>query len=275
MSPRAVFIVSSGRSGTAMMEKLFRALPGVEMHHEYMVHITQKLGCRYAMGLAGDDEAAAILRETHLAAAAHSAAPVWGDSSNKLSWLIRPLARLMPEARFVHLTRDGRKVAGSYLRKLGEECYDDGSTAALAGWLAAPDGIPPPPEKRYWWPHPTADDPDAARWPGFDQFERIAWHWNAINREIALACSDLPAGRTLRVRLEDLVADRAVFERFIRFCWCDPTEDAFAMLGRPHNVNRPEDAPLTPAQDRAFWRIAAEQMNALGYAGEPEYAMRY
>ena len=38
---RPIFIVSSGRSGTAMMEKLFGAFPQVEMHHEYMVHHVQ------------------------------------------------------------------------------------------------------------------------------------------------------------------------------------------------------------------------------------------
>lgn len=275
MSAEAVFIVSSGRSGTAMMEKLFRAMPGVAMQHEYMVHITQKLGCRYAMGLADDAEAMAVLRETHLAAVLHSPARVWGDSSNKLSWLIRPLARLMPAARFVHLTRDGRKVAGSYLRKLGDECYDDASTAALGRWLAEPGRVPPPPEKKYWWPHPTHDDPDAARWPAFSQFERIAWHWNAINREIALALAELPPERTLRIRLEDLVQDRASFDRFATFCRSEATDDAFALLSRPHNVNRPEDEPLSPEQNAAFWRIAAEQMTALGYAGQLEYAMRY
>jgi len=270
-----MFIVSSGRSGSAMMESLFRALPGVEMQHEYMVHITQKLGCRYAMGLADDDAAIRVLRETHLAAVQHSPASVWGDSSNKLSWLVRPLAKLMPEARFVHLTRDGRKVAGSYLRKLGDECYDDASTATLGRWLAAPDGVPPPPEKKYWWPHPTIDDPDAARWPHFNQFERIAWHWNAINREIGLAFAELACGQTLSVKLEDLVSDRDTFDRFVRFCWTEPSNEAYALMQRPHNVNRPEDAPLSAAQSAAFWRIAAEQMDALGYTDQPEYAMRY
>jgi len=45
-----------------------------------------------------------------------------------LSWLIPDLAALFPDAKFVHLVRDGRKVAGSYFRKLGAECYDDRST---------------------------------------------------------------------------------------------------------------------------------------------------
>ena len=72
-----------------------------------------------------------ILRETFGAAMRTARAAHWGDSSNKLSWLIPDLAALFPEARFVHLVRDGRKVASSYFHKLGDECYDDRANAAL------------------------------------------------------------------------------------------------------------------------------------------------
>ena len=51
MSARPFFIVSSGRSGTAMLHKALSAVPGVEMHHEYMVQITQPLAVRRYLGL--------------------------------------------------------------------------------------------------------------------------------------------------------------------------------------------------------------------------------
>ena len=86
----------------------------------------------------------------------------WGDSSNKLSWLIPELAELLPQAKFVHLVRDGRKVASSYFHKLADECYDDRSTAILRAHVDDPLGAPPPPpEKKYWWPLPRTDDPVA------------------------------------------------------------------------------------------------------------------
>lgn len=52
-STRPIFIVSSGRSGTAMMEKLFNAFPQVEMHHEYMVNHVQPAAVKYYLGLIG------------------------------------------------------------------------------------------------------------------------------------------------------------------------------------------------------------------------------
>src|SRR5476649_1701529 len=112
-----------------MLHKALCAKPGVEMHHEYAVQITQPLAVKRYLSLIDDDETQKVLRETFGAAVHHSAAAYWGDSSNKLSWLIPDLAALFPGARFVHLVRDGRKVASSYFHKLGDECYDNGSTA--------------------------------------------------------------------------------------------------------------------------------------------------
>src|SRR6201996_8026170 len=175
------FIVSSGRSGTAMLHKALSIKAGVEMHHEYAVQITQPLAVRRYLNLIGEDDAQRILREAYGAAVQVSRGTHWGDSSNKLSWLIPDLASLFPDARFVHLVRDGRKVCSSYFHKLGAENYDDRSNAILQAHYdgAAPA---PPPEKPYWWPVPRRDDPLADAFRGFDQFQRICWHWAEINR---------------------------------------------------------------------------------------------
>src|ERR1700743_3959380 len=125
------FIVSSGRSGTAMLHKVLSSAGDVEMHHEYMVQITQKLAVQRYHRLIGTGETTRILREVYASAARYSRAAHWGDSSNKASWLIAEIAAMLAEAQFVHLVRDGRKVAGSYYRKLSAECYDDRSTAVL------------------------------------------------------------------------------------------------------------------------------------------------
>src|ERR1700761_7159718 len=90
------FIVSSGRSGTAMLHKALSAEAGVEMHHEYAVQIAQPLAVRRYLGLIGAAQTAEILRQTHVAAVGYSEASHWGDSSNKLSWLIADLADVLP-----------------------------------------------------------------------------------------------------------------------------------------------------------------------------------
>jgi hypothetical protein len=274
MSATPFFIVSSGRSGTAMLHKALSALPGVEMHHEYMVHIVQPLAVRRYLGLIDGDEARGIVAQTHAAAARYSGAAHWGDSSNKLSWIIPELADLLPNAKFVHLVRDGRKVAGSYFRKLGDECYDDRSTAILQAHFDDPANVPPPPpEKKYWWPLPREGAADADLFRTYTQFERIAWHWAEINRTILDSLAALPAARQHFVRLEDLRenpdAARGLY-RFLNLPEADPT-----VFARPHNVNKPEDRLLDEDERARFDAIAGGMMERLGYAERAEYVVNY
>jgi hypothetical protein len=258
-----------------MLHKALAAVPGVEMHHEYMVHLVQPLGVRRYMGLADGEAAKKVLSETHLAAVRYCEKPHWGDSSNKLSWLIPDLAALFPQARFVHLVRDGRKVAGSFFRKLADECYDDRSTQVLRAHVEDPAHIPaPPPEKKYWWPLPRSGDPTAEVFRSFSQFERIAWHWAEINRVILEALVALP-GRSLFLRLEDLRANPSTARGLYEFLGLAYSEEYFAMFARPHNVNRPEDRLLDDNQRAQFERIGAEMMDRLGYSSQPEYVVNY
>jgi len=276
MSAAPFFVVSSGRSGTAMLHKALSAIAGVEMHHEYMVQITQPLAVRRYLGLINGGEAARIIEETYGGAIRYSDAKHWGDSSNKLSWLIPDLAQAFPKARFVHLVRDGRKVASSYFHKLGAECYDDRSTAILQAHYDDPAAHPaPPPEKKYWWPLPRHGSADAAAFRTFSQFERVCWHWAEINRLILKELSQLPAERTLFVRLEELRASPSEVRGLYDFLGLPYTDMAYGVFARPHNVNRPEDRLLDGRQRAQFEAVAGDMQARLGYADRPEYLVAY
>src|ERR1700744_6213 len=276
MSARPFFIVSSGRSGTAMLHKALSSVAGVEMHHEYMVQITQPLAVRRYLGLADAEQTQRVIAETYGGAVRYSDATHWGDSSNKLSWLIPDLAAAFPKARFVHLVRDGRKVASSYFHKLGAECSADRSTAILQAHVAEPARHPtPPPEKKYWWPLPRRGSPDAARFRTFSQFGRICWHWSELNRLVLQELSQLPADRTLFVRLEELRASPSEVRGLYEFLGLPYTAPAYGIFARPHNVNRPEDRLLDAQQRSQFDAIAGDMLARLGYAERPEYVVNY
>jgi Sulfotransferase family len=268
------FIVSSGRSGTAMLHKVLAAAGDIEMQHEYAVDIVQPLAVRRYLGLASAADTRAVLESTHKAAAYYSLAAHWGDSSNKLSWLIPELAEAMPQAKFVHLARDGRKVCGSYFRKLADECYDDRSTAILQAFADGAAPVPPP-EKKYWWPVPRKSDPFAQRFAGFNRFERICWHWQEINRVILASLAALPEARKHFVRLEDLAASPQAAQGLFQFLNLPYRDAHFAMFARPHNVNRPQDALLDADQAKRFAVIASSMMDTLGYADREEYVVKY
>jgi hypothetical protein len=273
---RPFFVVSSGRSGTAMIVKALGRHPEVTAEHEYMVQHVQPLGVRRYAGLAPPQEAREVLSATHAAAVRYARTPLWGDSSNKLSWLIGDLAALFPEARWIHLVRDGRKVSSSYLHKLADECYDDRSTRLLAAYLADPRRTTaPPPEKPYWWPQPRRGDPWAQEFPRFAQFERIAWHWAEVNRVILRDLDAIDQRRRLFVRLEDLAGSLEEVERLFAFLGLSCGHDDAALFDRPYNVGRPVDYALTPEQTANFEQIAGQMMETLGYADRAEYATAY
>lgn len=276
MTAKPFFIVSSGRSGTAMLHKLLSGIDEVEMHHEYAVQITQPLAIRRYLGLTSEAETRHILAETHGAAIRYSEKAYWGDSSNKLSWLIPDLAAQFPEAKFIHLVRDGRKVAGSYFHKLGAECYDDRSSQVFQAFYDDPATHPaPPPEKKYWWPVPRRGSADAQTFRLFDQFERISWHWTEINKVILDSLENLPRHRKLFVRLEDLRSSPETLKGLLHFLNLGYRDAHFALFQRPHNVNKPQDTPLTGRERDAFDRIAGTMMSRLGYDEPREYAVNY
>ena len=166
-----------------MLHKALSAKPGVEMHHEYTVQITQPLAVKRYLGLIdASTDASDLARNLWRARSATAQAAHWGDSSNKLSWLIPDLAALFPEARFVHLVRDGRKVASSYFHKLGAEIYDDRSNAHPAGALRRRRARAAAGKDNIGGRCRAATIPMAAAFRGFDQFQRICWHWAEINR---------------------------------------------------------------------------------------------
>jgi len=259
-----------------MLHKALSAVEGVEMHHEYMVQITQPLAVRNYLGLIGGEETARLIAETYGGAIRYSGAKHWGDSSNKLSWLISDLAAAFPKARFIHLVRDGRKVASSYFHKLGAECYDDRSTAILQAHHDDPARYPaPPPEKKYWWPMPRRGSADAGPFRAFSQFERICWHWAELNRLVLKELSQLPAERTLFVRLEELRASPSEVRGLYDFLGLGYSDQAYGVFARPHNVNRPEDRLLDPQQRAQFEAIAGDMQARLGYADRLEYRVNY
>lgn len=270
-----VFLLSSGRSGTKMMEKLLAKCSDIEIHHEYLCNIIQPLGTKYYMGLISHEEAVAVVKETFLSSILLCEKKIWMDSSNKLCWILPVLLDVFPDAKFVHLIRDGRRVVSSYFNKLHGEIYDDSSVNKLRMYLSGLSEVKPPAEKKYWWPLLTDEKLTLEHFCEKSQFEKICLHWHYINEEVRRRLVKVSDGNKLTVKLEGLTSDKKEFDRFLAFLDVESGQIKFEDLGRPHNVHTPVSFELTHDQQQIFWQCARESMVRYGYDQTEDYMVNY
>jgi hypothetical protein len=153
------------------------------------------------------------------------------------------LVAAFPEARFVHLVRDGRAVAYSLSR---------------VDWWE--DGV-------VWW---YGDTPRRWRERGGDPWELVATHWV---RELASVGEGLRAvvpQRQLELRYEELIGGPvAVLRRAARFAGLADDPGWLAELGRLSYPNQNEawrERLTADARDRVE-AIQREELLRLGHAG--------
>lgn len=155
---------------------------------------------------------------------------------------IRLLHTLIPQARFLDVTRDGRAVAYSLSK---------------VNWW---------PEMPVWW----YGDKTPTQWAaeGKDPLELCARHWVAETEAIDSGLDALPPESVLRIRYEDLVASpMTVLPRIAAFAGLDPQDpDWLAELARIRfpNKNAAWAAEISPDQQAAL-AVLEPQLTAMGY----------
>lgn len=271
-----VFILGSGRSGTFQMVKMLENIEGIEAHHEYLFENILKSAVLYRMDVIDDEEIKNVLKETHVPAVFYSNALVWIDSSNALPWIVKPLYELFPNARFIHLLRDGRKVVSSFYHKFTEVMYDDQCVDIVKNWLNDPDKVPsPPPEKKYWRPFPVKGEKYYTEFTHQNRFQRLSYYWQDSNMRIRDFLAVVPDEQKLSIHLEDLVSDPSTLARFLNMFGVAYDDKYMQVLKRPVNVAVPQNFPLTEQERLEFEKIAGKAMKIFGYDDPVEYKVVY
>jgi hypothetical protein len=158
---------------------------------------------------------------------ARSGREVWIERSGSSLDYLGSLHRHFPDARFVHLHRDGREVALSMREFPGYRL-----PVALLYRAPLADGAPPPdPGAIDWQAPPRTDDPVTrilASPPAPEVFGR---YWSDQIGAGLRAAEAIPADRMLAIRFEDLVAKPVeVLHRLCAFFDLDAERDGW--IGR-------------------------------------------
>jgi hypothetical protein len=174
------------------------------------------------------------------------------------------LAKVFPQAKFIHLVRDGRKVASSFFYKLN--IFDDHGAQALYDWMLGKEKEMPPRTENYW--QLAYNEPDC--------FKRICWHWSESNTNILNMLVNVKQEQKLFIRLEDLASDKETMTRFLSFLNVPYNDSFMDAMQKPKHVYVPVDYKLTDEQQKTFAMICGDTMKELGYDMESEeYNVNY
>ena len=271
-----VFIVSSGRSGTFSIVNALRDQVNLEIYHEYLFELILKNAVLFKMGLINENEIIQILVDTYGSSIFYSRAKVWIDCSNALPWIIKPLNTVFPNAKFVHLIRDGRKVVSSFYFKFGPLMYSDECISDMLNWFNHKDKYPiPPAEKKYWRPIPIYDKKMFNKFLSYDQFQRICFYWNELNQHILDEFMCIPNTQKLTIKFEDLLIKETEQRKFSDFIGLKFTKEIFQSFSRPVNVYEPQNYILNKDQLKKFRDICWPLMVNFDYSKSEEYCVKY
>jgi hypothetical protein len=242
---RLVFVVGSPRSGTTFLGTALGSLPG-------FVDLTEVTPLKAAIpGLVGRPEEETARRIRRILERVRRLALVRGlrgvEQTPETAFVLGAALRAYPQARAVHLVRDGRDVVCSLLEKgwlsAGRAGGDD---ARLAYGARA----------RFW-----VEPERRAEFEAASDATRAAWAW----RSYVAAARAAGGERTLEVRYERLVAEPdVVAAELAAHLGVDPAPLA-AALGRVHDRSVGRYArDLTAAQLEDVEREAGALLRGLG-----------
>lgn len=208
---RPVFIVGSTRSGTSFTAESIGTMPGFSELGE-LRPLKRVIPQLFALPV---DEAAGAIRT--IIGRAQRIGMVAGlravETTPECTYLIPAIVRAFPNARFVHMTRDGRDVAAS-LVGLGWLKADAGSGADEVGHVFGN-------HSRFWVEPGREADFVAA-----SDVVRAAWVWRRYD---TVAREHLRArpGQGIEIRYEDLIDDsEGCARRLAGFLGADDHVDA-------------------------------------------------
>ncbi len=252
MTAPAVFVVSTGRTGTQFLATTFAEV--ARSFHEPGPWWVRHVSNAHASGSMSTARATRIVHRLRDAALSEPAPYL--EASCLVYGLVRPLLDAYPEATVVQVVRHPRTYVQSGL---------DWGAYRFGGRVlnVAPFRRLAPPQFDRW------DLRARLAWVGEDQFARLCWAWAAMNRAMRTQGEGDPRFRT--VRFEDLTdAGRGpgLLSALAADLGLEVAPDRWAdRVGQRVNASTPTKAraPWTDDRERLLAEHTAEEAAHYGY----------
>jgi len=214
----SIFVLSTGRCGTELLERLFKLIPGNYIYHEpkpeliYSSKLAHQLGSNgiEARKLGFLSARYEILKKAYL----HQKRYI--ETNHHLTFYADAISEILPKAKFIHLVRHPASFVRSGIRRnyYIHHDYDDGRIIPLPEYKISSD------------------------WEFFGQLKKISWLWNETNQHIEDFKTTIPSSRILTMKSEKLFEYVDGFEQILTFLNMNVVSPGkiSRLISRPRNI---------------------------------------
>lgn len=248
----SLFVLSTGRTGTAALARILSLSPSIDAFHEPAPQPLRERQAAFWEIEKNIDKYAIKFQElrSRQLTEALLRRRIYVETSPRFTFFAPAIAKVHPKAKFLYLHRHPGEVVRSGMRR---------------DWY----GGHPADEYRIR-PHPESDE--GLRWQNWSQFEKICWYWKAYNRFSLRFISQIANDRVLIVPYEAFVRkDVELFLRIFEFIDAIPPgkDDIYRVLDVPVNEQKKGNYPPYsewPEMDKIRLKeICEPEMSILGY----------
>lgn len=187
-----VFILSTGRCGTALITKILDCSDQLLVYHDPIPVLEYASSCAAQGEITVEAKKFAILasRFDHMFAKAKQEGKIYVETNCRITFFAKALSELLPNSKFVHLVRDPRDFVTSGMNR---QYYVQGSIQY----------------QRLSF--------DIETWREFNQLQKITTEWNVINGFIEKFKGDLTQERIITLKCEDIFRDFNASKELLNF----------------------------------------------------------
>ena len=222
---RPCFVLSTGRSGTLLLNNVLAFSPNASPLHEPVPELYRPSRLAYEKISHSPKifrEVFKSAREEYILKAARQD-KVYIETNNQCTFFAPVIRDIFPNAIFIHLVRHPGSFVRSGIRRkwyTGEHSHDIGRIVPLNGELKE-------------------------NWETLSLIEKNAWLWNETNKFIEDFKKDLPPESCLYVKAEQLFKDIKITEKIYNFIGLEEfnRKKVAKAIRKPANVQKKGDFP--------------------------------